>query len=229
MSTWLQTMAILPVLLALGGSDAPGQSGTRGLPDGETVLKNIEARWLPIKDYAVTLAVTADIEKLDVPPMVVRMYFKQPDKTHFESEGFAVLPRDALRFNPRVLREKYAVEAVSRDSSSASLRLKLISRGETGPARRLTLLVDPKDLTIDGLESGTADGRRMKAVFTYAPTGGFLLPSSLVVEFASDAPAEAPETPQSPGRPRKGKVTVIFTDYRVNSGLSDDLFLKKEP
>jgi hypothetical protein len=218
MSTWRQTMAILPVLLVLGGSDAPGQSGTRGLPDGETVLKNIEARWLPVKDYAVTLAVTADIEKLDVPPMVVRMYFKQPDKTHFESEGFAVLPR-----------EKYAVEAVSRDSASASLRLKLISRGETGPARRLTLLVDPKDLTVDGLESGTADGRRMKAVFTYAPTGGFLLPSSLVVEFASDAPAEAPETPQSPGRPRKGKVTVIFTDYRVNSGLSDDLFLKKEP
>jgi hypothetical protein len=215
-------------LLILGGSDAAGQSGTKALPDGETVLKNIEARWLPIKDYAVTLAVTADIEKLDVPPMVVRMYFKQPDKTHFESEGFAVLPRDALRFNPRGLREKYAVEAVSRDTAGAKLRLKLISRGETGPARRLTLLVDRKNFTVDGLESGTADGRRMKAVFTHTQTGGFLLPSSLVVEFSSDAPADAPETPQGPGRPRKGKVTVIFTDYRLNSGLPDDLFLKKD-
>jgi hypothetical protein len=228
MRKWGQTMAILCGLLVLGGSDAPGQSGTRGLPDGETVLKNIEARWLPIKDYAVTLAVTADIEKLDVPPMVVRMYFKQPDKTHFESEGFAVLPRDALRFNPRGLREKYAVESVSRDTAGAKLRLKLISRGETTPVRRIALLVDPKDLTVDGLESGTADGRRMKAVFTHVQTGGFLLPSSLVVEFTSDAPADAPEMPQGSGRPRKGKVTVMFTDYRVNSGLSDDLFLKKD-
>jgi hypothetical protein len=228
MRTWRQTIATLCALIVLGGSDATGQSGTRGLPDGETVLKNIEARWLPIKDYAVTLAVTADIEKLDVPPMVVRMYFKQPDKTHFESEGFAVLPRDALRFNPRGLREKYAVEAVSRDTAGAKLRLRLISRGETTPVRRLTLLVDPKDLTVDGLESGTADGRRMKAVFTHAQTEGFLLPSSLVVEFTSDAPADAPEMPQGSARPRKGRVTVMFTDYKVNSGLSDDLFLKKD-
>jgi hypothetical protein len=228
MRTPRRTMAILYGLFVLGGSESAGQSGTRGLPDGETVLKNIEARWLPIKDYSVTLAVTADIEKLDVPPMVVRMYFKQPDKTHFESEGFAVLPRDALRFNPQELRKKYAVEAVSRDTAGAKLRLRLISRGETGPVRRLTLLVDPKALTVDGLESGTADGRRMKAVFTHVQTEGFLLPSSLVVEFTSDAPGETPDTPPGSGRPRKGKVTVTFTDYRVNSDLPDDLFLKKD-
>ena len=224
MRTWRQTIAALCALLIFGGSDVAGQSAARGLPDGETVLKNIEARWLPIKDYAVTLAVTADIEKLDVPPMVVRMYFKQPDKTHFDSEGFAVLPRDALRFNPRALREKYAVEAVSRDTAGAKLRLKLISRGETAPVRRLTLLVDPKDLTVDGLESGTADGRRMKAVFTHAQTGGFLLPSSLVVEFTSDDPADAPETPQGSGRPRKGKVTVIFTEYRSTAACPTTSF-----
>jgi hypothetical protein len=65
-------------------------------------------------------------------------------------------------------------------------------------------------------------------VFTHAQIEGFLLPSSLVVEFTSDAPAEAPEMAQGSTRPRKGRVTVMFTDYRVNSGLSDDLFLKKD-
>ncbi len=172
---------------------------------------------------------TADIEKLDVPPMVVRMYFKQPDRTHFESEGFAVLPREALRFNPRGIRERFTVEGVARDSAGNALRIRLLSRGETAPVRRMTLLVDPVRSTIEGMETGTTDGRRMKALFTYTEAGGFLLPASLVVEFVSDAPPDGPEPAQAPGRPRQGRITVLFADYAVNTGLSDDLFRKKEP
>jgi hypothetical protein len=215
-------------MLALAGAADTYAQKARPLPGGETVLRAIEERWASIKDYAVSLTVTADIERLDVPPMVVRMYFKQPDKTHFESEGFAVLPRDALRFNPRTIRERFAVEGVTWDSAGTKLRLRLISRGETGPVRRLTLLVDPVRHTIDGMESGTSDNRRMKAVFTHTDVDGFLLPASLVVEFVSDAPPEGPDLQRATGTPRQGKVTILFSDYVVNGGLSEELFGKKD-
>jgi hypothetical protein len=141
-----------------------------------------------------------------------------------------VLPRDALRFNPRGIRDRFTVEAVARDSADGKFRVRLISRGETTPVRRLTLIVDPQTFTIDGLETGTTDGRKMKATFTHAPVDGVLMPSSLLVEFTSDAPADqsTPEPMQGPPRPRRGKVTITFKDYKLNSGLPDDLFLKKE-
>jgi len=217
--------------MLLGAASAPAQKTGGRLPDGETILKNIEDRWEPVKDYSVTLEVVADIEKMDIAPMVVRMYYKQPDKMHFESEGFAVLPRDALRFNPHDLRSRFNAEGVSRDSSDGHYRVKLISRGETTPVRRLTMIVDPGTFTIDGLESATADGRHMKATFTHTKIGEILLPSSLVVEFTSDAPPEtpSPDVAQAPGRPpRRGRVTLTFKDYTLNSGLPDDLFKKKE-
>jgi hypothetical protein len=74
----------------------------------------------------------------------------------------------------------------------------------------------------------------------YTNAAGFWLPSELVVHFESgtaDTTARAPANPfagaeqsgrgQSRGGGRSGTVTVRYSDYRVNTGVRDDFFVKQ--
>ena len=87
-------MLIVSALIILGGRPAD--------PSGEQILKNVESARAAVKDYTVMLDIVADVERLKVPPMKAKMYFKYPDKVHFDSKGFALLPREGLALNPGV-------------------------------------------------------------------------------------------------------------------------------
>ena len=224
----------LLLLLCIASVSAPAQRPRRAaVINGEEILKTVEAPWKSVQDYTVTLDVVADIERMDIPPMHVTMYFKQPNKTHFESEGFAVLPREALQFHSRGLTERFAVEDAALDTVDGRVRyrLRLISRGESGTARRLVVFVDPDNNTIEGLESTTPDGRKMQATFSYTRVEERMLPASLEVEFVGDTLQPPPQSDPLSSRQgvRRGKVSIRFSEYRINSGLPDSLFLKKEP
>ncbi|MEK9138626.1 MAG: hypothetical protein AAB393_16000, partial [Bacteroidota bacterium] len=65
-------------------------------PSGEEILKKVDVSFSGVQDYSVVLDITADMERMTIPPMQVHMYYKQPDKFHFESENFAILPREGL-------------------------------------------------------------------------------------------------------------------------------------
>jgi len=159
------------------------------------------------------------------------MYFKQPDKTHFESEGFAILPREALRLNAQGLRKRFTVEQAVKDTFAGKpvYRLRLISKGESANVRRLTILVDPAASTLLSVEGGTSDNRKMKAVFEYQRVQDIPVPSRLVVEFVAEIPQTDMGSMDQNRAPagRKGTITIEFTDYILNSGLSDELFTKE--
>lgn len=222
--------AILFAVLVFGRPPAPAQ--TSGRVTGDAVLARVAALLDGVHDYTVTLHIVSDIDRLNVPPMEVTMYFKQPNKVHFAAEGFAMLPREGLRLNPRELVKLYAVERLEADTleGSPKHRLVLIPRSESPAARSLQLVVDPHRFTPDRVISSTADGRTVVAAFEYLSVGGTLMPARLTVTFASEAPPPPEPSLQDPATlsirpvPRTGTVTVHYFNYRMNTGLSDDVF-----
>ena len=207
------------------------KSGSR--PSGPEILQRVQEGVSGIEDYTVTLDVVVDLERLKVPRMHATMYFKQPDKVHFVSDGFALLPKEGLGFSLLGAASKYTVDRVEDDTldGHAEYRLTLLPKSERNGLRRTVLEVDPGRWTADRVESELPDGRSMTARFRHEEVRGHWLPSMLTVTFASaaedsvDAGIVEQITPtRTRQQARAGTVVVRYSDYRINTGLSDDLF-----
>ncbi len=204
-----------------------------GSISGDRILEHVDSAFVGIDDYIVDLDATVDVERLQVPPMRVTMYFKRPDKVHFESNGFALLPREGLALSVQRLRSRYTIEGVRRDTLDSGMVqvLTLVPKAERSRLQQLMLYVDPVRWTVMRLMSTSPDGRTMTANFQYQQAEHHWLPASLVVVFGSAPPDTTMQNDldqvapmRRPQLPRKGTITIRYSNYRINTGLSDEIF-----
>ncbi len=205
------------------------------VPAGDAILRRVEAAQASVEDYTVTLEITADLEQARIPQMKATMYFKKPDRVHFESEGFALLPKEAFTLRPTLLLERFRVDSVVAeiDGGQREYRLLLVARDERARVRDLWLQVSPERWTIDGGELNFAEGRRIAVQFRHERLGSVWLPSEMSLSFSQSGAAIAEPPPSDDQNPvrlgrgsfRRGTVTVRYSGYRLNTGLPDDLFL----
>ena len=228
------TRRVMPRVVALSVAAAAAVAHG-GDPSGETILRNVEARLSAVHDYTVTLDIVADIERLNVPPMHVTMYFKQPDKVHLDAEGFAMLPREGLQPNVAKLLARYTVARVDRDTLDGVpvRRVSLQAKSDRSAARNLTVYVNPERWTTERIVTTGAADRLATISFTYENIQGVWLTGGMTAAF-SLAPGDSTESDLNPGpfrgqqKPRNGTVTVRYSNYRLNTGLSDDIFTKDQ-
>ena len=205
-----------------------------GVPAGEALLKRVEAAMESVRDYTVTLDITADLEQASIPPMQAKMYFKQPDKVHVESQGFALLPREALGFSPSRLLERFRVESVASVTVEGRklYRLQLTPRDERARVRTTWLEISPEHWTIERCELSFADDRSVTVGFKYDQVGSVWLPSEMSLSFASSprtthesSPVDDQKVIQAGrGALRKGTILIRYSGYQLNTGLPDSVF-----
>jgi hypothetical protein len=231
-SALLFLFVVLPFTLP----PALSQNSTSQLPTGEEILAHVDAGLAGIDDYVVSLTVTVNLERLKVPQMQATMYFKKPDKIHFDAESFAMLPREGVAFNVKKLLARYSVERVENqaDTSFTGFRITLAPKSERIRMRKIVLSVRPGRWTVERFNSSLPDGRTMTASFSYEEIDGHRLPAELQVVFSSDehdstetAIADQISPGRRPGNPQTGTITIRYSDYKINTGLSDDIFDKK--
>jgi hypothetical protein len=215
-----------------------------GAGEGEKILKRVEEQFARVNDYVVTVDAVVDVERLKIPPMHLTMYYKQPDKVHFDSEGFVLLPREGMALPFSKLSQRFSVDSVGtlRMDSVVFHRLVLRSKNERARMRNLVLLIHPRRWTPEHAMAPFPDGSSMSARFEYAKVDDIWMPSRLLVNFKaalrdSTAPPSPAPVATSPfgeaaptGRfipPRTGNITVSYSAYKMNTGLSDEIFTKE--
>ncbi len=75
--------------------------------DADTLLAKVVDGFADVRDFIVKIDAEVKMEQVQVPNMHATMYFKKPDKIHFDSEGFLFVPRDGIALNPVVLSDRY--------------------------------------------------------------------------------------------------------------------------
>lgn len=217
------------LLVAAASSYALAQSITAG-----EILQKIKLHFDPVKDYTVTLNATINMERMQIPEMLVTLYFKQPDKIHIETNGFAMIPKDVISINPAQLIDKYDATITGKEvkDNTTFYKLRLISKAEKGkPVRESFVFVDGSRWVVTRLESTPSDVRKISVDLEYVTVDGkYILPSKIAAKLDAQQPSDSTaEKMYSPQRlPRKGNITITYSDYKVNTGLADDLFEKKK-
>lgn len=198
------------------------------------VLKKMKERFNEVKDYTAELTAEVHFEKMRLPKMEAVIYYKQPDKYHFEPKGgsFAMLPKDAVAFNPSTLAtEMYDVVVQGRErvGNVDCVKVKMLAKSDSLRMQRLLLYVDPQFWVVKKLSTTPDKGASAEALFDHELVQNKYLMNSKIT-LTIDAPAfnmrkfkEGAAMDQ-----QRGTVVVTYANYKVNTGLSDELFKKKK-
>lgn len=218
-------------------------SGFSQSKNPDEIIDNVITQFNQIKDYQVDVKINVDIEFLKVPDSEAKIYFKQPDKVHLESEGFALLPKDGLDFSPSYLAKKDYTAIYERDVELNGYQtsvIKIIPTGDKGNVILSTLWIDQKKKVIRKVETTTKTNGTFSMDFYFDDKFRYPLPQKIVFSFNLDQlslpkmlgdESNGVETKKKKGRlnsTTKGKVIVSYSNYKVNKGIPNSVFEEKE-
>jgi len=205
--------------------------------DPDEILDGVKEAFKMIEDYEVDIQIKIDVDFLKVPDSEAKLYFKQPNKIHVESEKFALLPRQGLDFSPLgLLSGKYTAlyerEDTLRDLPTSVV--KIIPLGNDGDIILSTFWVDQTRHLIIRVESTKKPTGTFTIDFTYEKyDDDYEMPSQMEFTFTldkvmlprgMDGQPDADDDSDKKSDVTTGKVYITYTNYKVNRGLPDELF-----
>lgn len=210
------------------------------LPSGTEVLQKLEEGVEGVQDYEVNLEADVHMERVRIPRAKATMYFKSPDKIHFDSPSIAMMPREGVAFNSVAVLEQYTAQMIGEDTLQGTkvFKLQLAAKATTARLRQLFIWVNPQHWTISRLQTVPYEGRILTVDFSYGlQQDKYWMPVSLTARFglldevgARKLEVDSTTSPQTPldqiqpRAPRSGSITITYFDYKINIGLSDDIF-----
>jgi len=204
--------------------------------DPDEILDGVKEAFTKIEDYEVDIRVIIDVDFLKVPDSEAKLYFKQPNKIHVESEKFALLPRQGLDFSPLgLLSGKYTALYEQEDTirNIPTSVVKIIPLGNDGDIILSTFWVDQSRNLIIRVESTKKPTGTFTIDFTYEKYDYYYeLPSKMEFTFTVDRMMfprgmdgqSDDEDSNDKSDSKTGKVYITYTNYEVNQGLPDELF-----
>ncbi|MDH7516267.1 MAG: hypothetical protein QHI48_10390 [Bacteroidota bacterium] len=220
------------VLISLLASHAAAHAQTT--PPANEILRRVRGEFERIDDYRADVHIVARIPRVNVPPMDATVYYKKPDRFHIEAKGFAMLPRDAISFNPMLFTEEMYDAVVQGEEIVDGIRchkVKLLAKSDTLRLQRAMLFVDPTRWIVLRMAADPARGSSADIRFTYAfIQNRWLLPSRVVIEIDAGPTARLPNKPGAPAlgddekESQHSRIVMTYTNYSVNKGIPDSVF-----
>lgn len=216
-------MALLPFLVLPQWVEAQ--------EDAFRYLEFIEKKYGGLRDYTAEVVVHFDIESFKAPDMQAKLYYKAPDKMKVESKRVFFFPKEGGYFNPSLFKkEDYEIKFLERSSLDGrkAVKLKLTFKKAKKNIQHFVLTVDTDRNQIREMEMTQFDGREVRAVIGYGTFDGFELPTHIqlrldIPSYETEGVKEFDQLIQKPKRVT-GTIEITYSNYRVNSGLSDEFF-----
>lgn len=214
---------------------------SQSLPAGGEVLKKLVQGVEGVDDYTVCLQADLHMQNVRIPRAIATMYFKKPDKVHFDSPSIAMMPREGIAFNSVAMLDQYTAQMIGEDTALGLkvYKLQLAAKSASVRLRQLFVWVNPGNWTMVRLQTIPYEGRILTIDFSYGlQESKFWMPITMDARFglvddgrgtrsqAADS-STAPETPADqmmPRAPRSGSISITYSDYKINTGLSDEIF-----
>lgn len=218
--------------------------------DPRKLLDAVRQKFNKVNDYKADALVKLDMSFIKVPEMNAKVFFKKPDKIKVEAEGFAMIPKQGLKFSPaNLLKEDFTalyVRSETIDNRKIDI-VKAIPNSDSSEVILSTFWVDAAESVIRKVETTSKKGGTTQIELSY-DSYEFGLPSQLKLSFnlgniqmPVNAPNQSNENEDADtgrknrrrrglpdGASLKGSVIMTYKNYQVNKGISDSFFIEKE-
>jgi hypothetical protein len=203
------------------------------------LLTKVVAKLNTVKDYTATANVTADIPMIKILPSKAKIYFKQKDKFKVEAKGIVILPKQGFTDVNTFISNSKNYQSILGDTtvinSTKSVLVTVIPNGESSEIILAKLWVDYTRNVFMKTQVTTKSNGTVTTTFNYGDKVSYGLPSKMVFEIdvkkfkipkSVAADINNRDAKAKKDTRKKGTITVSLSDYSVNQGLSDALFVK---
>jgi outer membrane lipoprotein-sorting protein len=205
--------------------------------DANALLNKVISKLNSVEDYTVQANIKADIPMIKILPSQAKIYFKQKDKFKVESKGISILPKQGFSEMNSFLNNKKGYVAVAGEQTMVDgIKTQLVTvipNDETSDMILAKLWIDTKRSVIMKSQLTTKSNGTVSSTYSYGSEVNYGLPSKLVFEIdvkkfklpksvAADINKTSSKEPKK--QKEKGTITITLTDYKINQGLSDNLF-----
>jgi len=197
-------------------------------PSAKDILKSASKNYDVIEDYIVDIKVSVESPKVHMPEMPATMYYKRPDKLHVESkDGFTILPKQGVLIgNPLKPFLAGSDLAMAEPEQVQGLNCYVIkgSFKKDGRTIESTVWIDKNDQLFRQMYINPEEGPSVKVKIWYTKADiRYWVPSSTAAQVLFPAyPSD-----EEPAHSQPTIVNMKFSNYRINTGLSDKLFKEK--
>jgi len=203
------------------------------------LLNKVVSKINTVKDYSATAKISANIPMIKILPSQATIYFKQKNKFKVVSKGIVILPKQGFTDLNAFLSNSSKYQSLLGDTSVInSVKtgvITVIPKGDGNDIVLAKLWVDYTRSVIMKSQITSATNGSITTTFTYGDKVSFGLPTKMVFEIdvkkfklPKSVAADINNTDNKSQKDtrKKGTITVSMSDYNVNQGLSDTVFLK---
>jgi hypothetical protein len=201
------------------------------------LIDSIKKRMNLVKDYTADIKIKVDVAFIKVPVKEGLLYYKSPDKVKLVNKGFAMLPKKGMGLGVQeIFLKPYTAIWIKREKLSNTMTevIRIVPSDDQGDIVLATFWIDRKKQLILKVDAVTRSSGSNTILFSYpAKPNPFDLPSRLTFKFevtkntlpmGVTGDFDTPVNKKNDGKPQKASLTVDYANFKVNTGLSDQLF-----
>ena len=209
--------------------------------DASQSIAELMAKMNRITDYSADAVIKSDIPLIKILAVKATIYFKQKDKFRIVSKGIAILPKQGFVDISKLLSNlnEYTSMIAGYDNVS-NIKAQIITIfpvNDTSDLILAKLWVDTdKDIILKSQITTRSSGT-VTIEYSYKTQNEFGLPDSMVfivdVKKFKIPKGVATDINRSSSvdelkkTAKTGRIFINLTNYKINKGISDDVFIKK--
>ena len=206
--------------------------------DINLVVENARIKIEKVKDYEAAGKMKTNVAFLKVPIASIKLYFKAPNKFKLKSEkGVSFVPKGSMSINLNNLfsgNNFTIIDAGTDKVDNINVRVaKLLPNDDNSDMVLTTLYIDPINFLILKSKATTKENGTYELKMKYSNYSKYSLPDKILFSFNTkdyklpkgitfDFDDGTTNKPNS--KSKKGEVEILLSNYKINTGLSDDVF-----
>ncbi|MBC7411454.1 MAG: hypothetical protein H7331_03240 [Bacteroidia bacterium] len=205
------------------------------------LLYRVSAKFATVKDYSVDVHIKVDMPFLRMLPINAKIYFKQKDKFKVESKSIAIVPKQSFVQLTKLIADTNSYTAMQQGretiNGTPTALINIIPISDTSDVVLGKLWIDDKQMVIVKSMITTKSNGTILTTYTYNNQINYGLPDIMLFEvdvkkfkipkaIAADINTSQANAIKDDGKPKKGKIILTLTNYKINKGIADSFFKK---
>ena len=204
----------------------------------QELVAKVREKSAKVKDYTAQGKMKTSVAYMKAPVAQVEVYFKSPDKLRIKNEtGVSFIPQGSVNINVGSLFANTGAFDIidgGREEAGGLRIIKLLPVDDKSDVVLSTIYIDEEKFLVRKARTTTRENGTFeleliygkyadwaladKVVFTFN-TKDYKLPKGITFDYDDGTQKNRP-----PSKDGKGKVEIDYTEYKINKGLSDEVF-----
>jgi outer membrane lipoprotein-sorting protein len=222
------------------------QAGAQTYDATETFYK-LRSKIEQVKDYTADVVMHIQVPFMKVPRLTGKLFFKSPGMLKLERKGgIAILPKKSINLtldNMIPLGKVTVIDAGMDSTYGKDVHvIKIVPDNDQTDIILTKVWIDTKRMLAVRTETTTKENGTMKMNLEYGTYASialpdkvsfiidvkdYKLPKGVTMDYNADEVVKPTKQSGNPLPIKKGKIQIQYSNYQINKGLSDDIFLSK--